>query len=134
MAIDLNKNEKNLNQYIDYVNNQINYTGEELKIDLAQRGLSEDEIDYVMAFYKPHIKQKMFSHPFSFHGRIRRLEYGLSVVLVYIYSFFIVFISELMGEESATLLSLILIIPLYWFMWAQGANDVMTEEIQDGIS
>lgn len=60
MAIELNKNEKNLNQYIDYVNNQINYTGEELKIDLAQRGLSEDEIDYVMAFYKPHIKQKMF--------------------------------------------------------------------------
>lgn len=54
MAIELNKNEKNLNQYIDYVNNQINYTGEELKIDLAQRGLSEDEIDYVMAFYKPH--------------------------------------------------------------------------------
>ena len=27
-----------------------------------------------------------------------------------------------MGEESATLLSLILIIPLYWFMWAQGAK------------
>ncbi len=41
MAIELNKNEKNLNQYIDYVNNQINYTGEELKSILAQRGLSE---------------------------------------------------------------------------------------------
>lgn len=66
MAIELNKNEKNLNQYIDYVNNQINYTGEELKIDLAQRGLSEDEIDYVMAFYKPHIKQKCFPILFLF--------------------------------------------------------------------
>lgn len=35
MAIELNKNEKNLNQYIDYVNNQINYTGEELNLNSA---------------------------------------------------------------------------------------------------
>lgn len=27
------------------------------------------------------IKQRMFQHPFSFKGRIRRLEYGLSYLL-----------------------------------------------------
>lgn len=63
MAIELNKNEKNLNQYIDYVNNQINYTGEELKIDFAQRGLSEDEIDYVMALTQ---KEEMFFQKINF--------------------------------------------------------------------
>lgn len=30
-----------------------------------------------------HRKQKMFQHPFSFKGRIRRLEYGLSYLLMY---------------------------------------------------
>lgn len=29
-------------------------------------------------------KQKMFAHPFSFKGRIRRLEYALSYVIYYI--------------------------------------------------
>lgn len=60
--IELNLNKtKNLDKYIEYVNAQRNYTSGELKADLAERGLSEQEIDYIMTFYKPREKQKNVS-------------------------------------------------------------------------
>lgn len=43
MPIELEKESKNLNKYIDYVEAQVNYTQEELKADLLERGLSEEE-------------------------------------------------------------------------------------------
>lgn len=56
----------------------------------------------------------MFTNPFSFEGRIRRTEYGLSIIIQYAAAFIISLISpELM---------LVLQIPLYWFMLAQGAK------------
>ena len=78
MPIELEKESKNLNKFIEYVEAQVNYTQEEIKSDLLERGLSEEEATYVMTFYKPHIKQRMFSRSFSFCGRIRRLEYCLN--------------------------------------------------------
>lgn len=75
MPIELEKESKNLNKFIEYVEAQVNYTQEEIKSDLLERGLSEEEATYVMTFYKPHIKQRMFSRSFSFCGRIRRLPY-----------------------------------------------------------
>lgn len=119
MGIDLEKKDKNLDNYIEYVNAQVNQTGEELRDDLFKRGLTEDEVDYVMTFYKPVRKQRMFSHPFSFHGRIRRLEYGLSVIVIYAYCFVFQMFVESNPDSSIILLTLI---PLYWFMWAQGAK------------
>ena len=56
----------------------------------------------------------MFKNPFSFDGRIRRTEYGLSVL---IYSFTYGIILTLAGG-----LALILMIPMLWFLWAQGAK------------
>ena len=56
MPIELEKESKNLNKYIEYVEAQVNYTQEEIKSDLLERGLSEEEVTYVMSFYKPHIK------------------------------------------------------------------------------
>jgi uncharacterized membrane protein YhaH (DUF805 family) len=56
----------------------------------------------------------MFKNPFSFDGRIRRTEYGLSVL---IYGFTYATILALAGE-----LALILMIPMLWFIWAQGAK------------
>ena len=44
MAIDLEKESKDLGKYIDYVKAQVNYTEEELKEDLLKRGLSDDEV------------------------------------------------------------------------------------------
>ena len=56
----------------------------------------------------------MFEAPFSFKGRIRRLEYGISLI---IYSLLAVLIEE--TDES---LILLLTIPLLWFLYAQGAK------------
>jgi len=121
MGIDLEKNKKNLDDYIEYVNAQVNLTPEELRKDLANRGLTEDEVKYVMTFYRPVSKQKMFSHPFSFQGRIRRLEYGLSVIIIYAYCFLIQIFVDI-SPEAAGIIALLTIVPLYWFMWAQGAK------------
>lgn len=123
MAINLEKESKDLGKYIDYVKAQVNYTEEELKEDLLKRGLSEGEVSYVMTFYKPHVKQRMYSHPFSFRGRIRRLEYCLSFIFSYIYIAVIRVVNDLGAvTTSGGVFILLSLIPLYWFILAQGAK------------
>lgn len=58
-------------------------------------------------------KQSLFAHPFSFKGRIRRLEFGLSYIL---YILLMVCIGAL--SEEAPILALFAI-PLIWFWLAQ---------------
>ena len=58
-------------------------------------------------------KQAMFSHFFSFSGRIRRMEFGLSYI---IYSILAIVLS--VCAEETPLLGL-LYSPLLWFTWAQ---------------
>jgi len=58
----------------------------------------------------------MFKNPFSFEGRIRRTEYGLSIIIVFAFAF-IVGLTEL--EDGIMHL---LLIPAYWFGLAQGAK------------
>ena len=62
-------------------------------------------------------KRGMFSNPFSFDGRIRRTEFGLSLL---IFSFGLSIV-DLFLEDGYAIVSLA-IIPLYWFLWAQGAK------------
>lgn len=68
----------------------------------------------------------MFTNPFSFDGRIRRTEFGISLLLFFVlyggifgivYEFFFDF-----AEEKQILIFLILFIPLLWFTYAQGAK------------
>ncbi|SZD73550.1 Predicted membrane protein [Candidatus Ornithobacterium hominis] len=59
----------------------------------------------------------MFEAPFSFNGRIRRTEFGLSLI---IYATLATIIN--LGTEQYVVLNLILLIPLLWFLWAQGAK------------
>ncbi|KAA3436849.1 DUF805 domain-containing protein [Rufibacter hautae] len=63
----------------------------------------------------------MFKAPFSFRGRIRRLEYGLSVLA---YTALIFTFNILAGSEdvASLLVVLLLYVPLVWFLWAQGAK------------
>src|ERR1035437_1338686 len=64
----------------------------------------------------------MFKHPFSFNGRIRRTEYGISYI---IYTVFAIFIELLSNNEDYLQFSTykyILYIPFVWFLWAQGAK------------
>lgn len=61
----------------------------------------------------------MFKKPFSFKGRIRRLEFGLSylIYLILVYGF------EFGIDENSDLVILgFLAIPLLWFVLAQGAK------------
>ena len=70
----------------------------------------------------------MFKAPFSFDGRIRRLEYGLSYLIYLVFALpFNIYLR--MSENSydgpsGTILVIffILLIPFLWFMLAQGAK------------
>lgn len=64
------------------------------------------------------IKKGMFSSPFSFDGRIRRLEYGISFIIVVIVN---AFLDELVKSGETPIIGLAFI-PILWFLWAQGAK------------
>jgi uncharacterized membrane protein YhaH (DUF805 family) len=61
-------------------------------------------------------RQKMFSAPFSFEGRIRRTEYGISFI-IYIFAYGII---AAIGKSFSILF--LAFIPLLWFLLAQGAK------------
>lgn len=65
----------------------------------------------------------MFKRPFSFKGRIRRLEYGFSY-LIYLLWYVITEVMMQGNEPSmgACLFTLLTLIPMVWFLWAQGAK------------
>lgn len=63
---------------------------------------------------------KMFNNPFSFKGRIRRLEYGLTVLIYAVFSTILQLIVEnSYGEANFLIIS---VIPAIWFLSAQGAK------------
>jgi uncharacterized membrane protein YhaH (DUF805 family) len=70
----------------------------------------------------------MFKNPFSFDGRIRRTEYGLSHLMAVFGLFILAFIfgliaGSLNADEDSLTASLVLVyIPYFWFIWAQGAK------------
>jgi uncharacterized membrane protein YhaH (DUF805 family) len=61
----------------------------------------------------------MFKNPFSFKGRIRRTEYGISFIIYVVVAGFLNVLLET-GDEFAFLG--LAYIPLMWFIWAQGAK------------
>jgi uncharacterized membrane protein YhaH (DUF805 family) len=79
----------------------------------------------------------MFKNPFSFEGRIRRLEYGLSWLFLYIYWIIVNVLlvnydlgslpanykygDELVGASGPTI-KYICYIPIFWFIITQGAK------------
>jgi uncharacterized membrane protein YhaH (DUF805 family) len=69
----------------------------------------------------------MFKNPFSFEGRIRRTEYGLSFIIFVVARVIITFIAAAMSTNSydnsgAVGIAFIFSIPLLWLLWAQGAK------------
>lgn len=63
----------------------------------------------------------MFKNPFSFSGRIRRTEFGLSIILYYIVYFLFLLLSEELGEFGGVFIILVYF-GLMWFMIAQSAK------------
>jgi uncharacterized membrane protein YhaH (DUF805 family)/RNA polymerase subunit RPABC4/transcription elongation factor Spt4 len=64
----------------------------------------------------------MFKNPFSFEGRIRRTEYGLSVIIYVIAVIIINSIIESQRKGENTTFIILIYIPLSWFILAQGAK------------
>lgn len=60
----------------------------------------------------------MFSSPFSFDGRIRRTEYGISFIIVVIVNNFL---NAVVASGEVPIIGLAYI-PTLWFLWAQGAK------------
>ena len=63
-------------------------------------------------------KKGMFSSPFSFDGRIRRTEYGISFIIVVIVN---TFLNAIVASGEVPIIGLAYI-PTLWFYWAQGAK------------
>lgn len=63
----------------------------------------------------------MFQTPFSFDGRIRRMEFGLSLIIYYAYAFLLGIVLGVTGIDSNSVIYMLLI-PGYWFILAQGAK------------
>lgn len=65
----------------------------------------------------------MFKRVFSFKGRIRRTEYGLSYIIFLIWYLIFMSVTEMNDVTPVLALLIILtIVPAYWFLWAQGAK------------
>jgi uncharacterized membrane protein YhaH (DUF805 family) len=64
-------------------------------------------------------KQSMFSNSFLFDGRIRRLEYGISLI---IYLVLFVFVDAIVKSRKFPIGFSMANVPLYWFMAAQGVK------------
>ena len=67
--------------------------------------------------------QSMFSNPFSFSGRIRRLEYGLSFIIYEVWNVLCsLMASSINDTNGALILYYLLLFPGLWFFCAQGAK------------
>ena len=71
-------------------------------------------------------KPGMFRNPFSFKGRIRRLEYGISFIIKVIVNIIMqgtLSVDESShGSEGLIIIYFVLLIPYSWFSLAQGAK------------
>jgi uncharacterized membrane protein YhaH (DUF805 family) len=62
----------------------------------------------------------MFQAPFSFNGRIRRTEYGITCLIYFVYYFILRFMAP--GETALAIVGVILLVPMIWLFWAEGAK------------
>lgn len=67
-------------------------------------------------------KPAMFSRMFSFKGRIRRLEYGLTYLAYFIWSFPMQVMAESQISEAYAVIYLLSLFPIIWILYAQGAK------------
>lgn len=86
-----------------------------------------DEETFDEARLREEASRSNFKHYFSFDGRIGRLEYFLSYVLVTVYAYLADLFPEGTDELSADmwallLMWLLLLIPMLWMLLAQGAK------------
>ena len=71
---------------------------------------------------QPYVKPSMFRNSFSFEGRIRRLEYGLSFIIYYIWMLFSAFVAVSINADNFEGIYYLLLLPGFYFWIAQGAK------------
>ena len=64
----------------------------------------------------------MFKHVFSFNGRIRRLEYGLTYLLYWLYGLQMNVISDDDISAGFAAILLLMVVIVVWIVLAQGAK------------
>lgn len=73
--------------------------------------------------YETPSNKGMFKRPFSFNGRIRRMEYGITFIIYFIWYMIINGVTVLGNVNEGTLIfCLITIIPMMWFLLAQSCK------------
>ena len=98
-------------------NDTINISISKEKInELKNKTIIDGEVSYAYTNEKP----SMFSNPFSFKGRIRRLEFGISTILYFIYD--VLLEALLISGPGNGGLVFVLWIPGFYFYIAQGAK------------
>jgi len=64
----------------------------------------------------------LFRAPFSIKGRIRRTEFGISYIIYVVIYVLIVALTGTDGSPDYSPVFFILMVPVAWFLWAQGAK------------
>jgi hypothetical protein len=85
----------------------------------ARKIIEESAIDLENPKKANQRKRGMFSNPFSFDGRIRRTEFGISLI-IYVLLFSITNVILETSPDAAIIV--LAYIPGLWFLWAQGAK------------
>ena len=81
--------------------------------------IEEEETDRQNIQHSNKPKPNMFRQVFLFKGRIRRMEYGLSLIIYFIYYFIVALVTVAI---DATQIMLLFLLPGLIFFWAQGAK------------
>jgi len=64
----------------------------------------------------------LFRAPFSFKGRIRRTEFGISYIIYVVYYVLIIALTGTDGKPDYSPAFFILLAPIFWFLCAQRAK------------
>lgn len=107
---------------MDLEKNKIDLEKHDVLITPTEGNSEQSNSDYIEESEQRVEKQRMFAHPFSFHGRIRRLEYGLSYIIYTIWYCFGSAYSEADEEGTGAIFFLVTLIPFLWFILAQGCK------------
>ena len=114
---------------------------ETLSSEIETTNTLEDNMSNSQAEEQSHVtnttsKPGMFRNPFSFTGRIRRTEYGLSIIICFFINLLMEVMMSAATESNAAALLVLYLIYSYLIVGFYGRkeqNDAMTEGTQDGI-
>ena len=98
----------------------LSYTGNEVEEDKSN--ISSGEQTIPVSSDRPHENSKMFRKIFSFKGRIRRTEYGLTYLAYWLWNLPINVMTESEISEAYAVIYLLLFVPTVWILIAQGTK------------